>query len=187
MTDVFAEVNRSETSFLPPGTSASVFLNGVLTIIEKVHNFNILIFLTTEVFQGSGVFVEWNPSESTTRTSLSPSEDGNAAAADDSWVIEGSPPKPTAESNKFQSAANFSFSADLKDLRSYTYNEPKKGTTWIRFICKDGTASDTLHFRGGGYRAFVDCLQRWGFLTYSNVYKMLSDTLFYLDQPKNGI
>ena len=81
----------------------------------------------------------------------------DSGAADD-WVIEGSPPKSPSDSQ--QTVASFLFSADIKDLRSYTYNDPKKGIAWIRFICKDGTASDTLHFRGGGYRAFVDCIQR---------------------------
>ncbi|KAE9555787.1 hypothetical protein FO519_001001 [Halicephalobus sp. NKZ332] len=167
LTDVFAEVNRSETSFLPPGTSASVFLNGVLTIIEK----------------GSGVFVEWNPSEASARLSLSPGEDSNTVA-DDSWVIEGSPPRPAPESDKFQSPSNFAFSADLKDLRSYTYNEPKKGIAWIRFICKDGTASDTLHFRGGGYRAFVDCLQRYTVLSRSAKERNL---VLFVDQSTEAL
>jgi hypothetical protein len=155
LTDVFAEVNRSEASFVPPGTSSTVFLNGVLTLVEK----------------GSGVYVEWNPSEKTARSSLSTSDDPNSSAADD-WVIEGSsPPKPTTDNSSpthTHSPMSFAFSADLKDLRSYTYNDPKKGIAWIRFICKDGTASETLHFRGGGYRAFVDCIQRYTTLSRSS-------------------
>uniref|UniRef100_A0AC34RMS9 Rab-GAP TBC domain-containing protein n=1 Tax=Panagrolaimus sp. JU765 TaxID=591449 RepID=A0AC34RMS9_9BILA len=174
LNEVFGEVNRSDTSFLPPGCTASIFLDGILTIVEK----------------SDGVFVEWNP-ETAVRTSLTPSEDANPAA-DDSWVIEGSPPKPAVkETDKLQSPSQFAFSADLKDLRtdlkdlrSYTYNEPRHGTTWIRFICKDGTSSPTLHFRGGGYKPFVDCLQRYTVLSRSAKEKNL---VLFVDQSTEAL
>uniref|UniRef100_A0A915E2X4 Rab-GAP TBC domain-containing protein n=1 Tax=Ditylenchus dipsaci TaxID=166011 RepID=A0A915E2X4_9BILA len=56
---------------------------------------------------------------------------------------------------------------DIKEIRSYTYNTPKIGNAWVRFICKDGCSSNILHFHGGGYAAFVNCLQRYAFLSRS--------------------
>uniref|UniRef100_A0AC34G6E6 Uncharacterized protein n=1 Tax=Panagrolaimus sp. ES5 TaxID=591445 RepID=A0AC34G6E6_9BILA len=103
LTDVFAEVNRSEASFVPPGTSSTVFLNGVLTLVEK----------------GNGVYVEWNPSEKTARSSLSTSDDPNSSTNDD-WVIEGTSPPKTATATENSSPTHthspmsFAFSADLK-------------------------------------------------------------------------
>lgn len=35
------------------------------------------------------------------------------------------------------------------------------GPIWVRFICKDGTESDTYHLRGGGYESLINCLQRF--------------------------
>uniref|UniRef100_A0A7E4UXG6 TBC1 domain family member 15 n=1 Tax=Panagrellus redivivus TaxID=6233 RepID=A0A7E4UXG6_PANRE len=143
--EVFAEIVRSDSASLPPGTNTAVFLNGNLLIIEKGH----------------GVYIEWQPIERTARTSLS-ENDTNA----DDWVIEGSPPKDGTE---VQNVSSFSFNADIKDLRSYTYNDPvtKKGVAWVRFYCKDGTASETFHMKGGGYRDFVTQLQRYTTLSRS--------------------
>lgn len=64
------------------------------------------------------------------------------------------------------------FSVDIKEIRSYTYNDPQNskfynlsykiflGNAWVKFIVKDGTTSDIYHFYEGGYSSFVDCLQR---------------------------
>jgi hypothetical protein len=52
LTDVFAEVNRSEASFVPPGTSSTVFLNGVLTLVEKVKLFTFFLSIIVFLFLG---------------------------------------------------------------------------------------------------------------------------------------
>lgn len=73
------------------------------------------------------------------------------------------------------------FSADIKEVRSYIHNqqakrnhqqlvqqpEQKRPCDTVKFICRDGTASNTLQFRSGGYPAFVDCLQRYAILNRS--------------------
>jgi hypothetical protein len=118
------------------------------------------------VEKGRGVFVEWKPS----RNGNGGNEDGSppeeALAAAEDWVIEGnghhSEQRPIAAPNN----NSLIFSADIKEIRSYVHDQPRKQAAtalkWntVKFICRDGTASNSLQFRGGGYPAFVDCLQR---------------------------
>ncbi|KAL3118509.1 hypothetical protein niasHT_000274 [Heterodera trifolii] len=127
-----------------------VFMNGVLSIVEK----------------STGVFIEWKPCGTTPLTAL-PDPD------DTEWVIEGEEAgeeengargkqQKNAESNLRQS-----LSLDLNSIRSFIHGNLKKAPIWLRFICKDGTESDTYYFRGGGYESLVNCLQRYVFLTRS--------------------
>ena len=90
------------------------------------------------------MFIEWKPVDT-------------ANEASEDWVIEGGSPPEREHVPKLQAHP---YSMDIKDIRSYTYLDPKKGTAWIRFISKDGSNSDTLHFRGGGYSEFVSVLNR---------------------------
>jgi len=148
--EIFSDQHGSATS------NAPAILPGVLAIVEKAR----------------GVFIEWRPCEH----------------PDDSvedWVIEEGTSPTVVEGVKRQVSGQASsalvFSADIKEVRSYIHNQAKKQQQQpqpapeqkkshcdtVKFICRDGTASNTLQFRSGGYPAFVDCLQRYAILNRS--------------------
>ncbi|KAI1726786.1 rab-GTPase-TBC domain-containing protein [Ditylenchus destructor] len=104
------------------------------------------------VEKSHGVFIEWKPCD-------------NEDEPDSTWVIEGG--TPNTEQSRAQRNNSIIFSVDIKEIRSYTCNDPKEGQAWVKFICKDGISSNVLHFRGGGYQDFVYCLQRYSFLSRS--------------------
>lgn len=91
----------------------------------------------------------------------------------DSWVIEGGesgksngPPSPTKGLGLSYNA--LIFSTDINHLRSYTFEDPPNGIASVKFICKDGTASNALSFKAGGYSEFVTHIQKYITLTRSS-------------------
>ncbi|KAF7637101.1 Rab-GAP TBC domain-containing protein [Meloidogyne graminicola] len=162
LSDVYAEIVDQQTG-------ANSFMCGVLSIVEKSW----------------GVFLEWKPCCGPSLFDVAQDKDDDTSE----WVIEEATEALT--DNKLKNSSNrnsplngsnpskereealkqqqkYCFSADLNSLRSFQHGNLKKVPIWIRFICKDGTDSNTYHLRGGGYESLVDCLQRYVFLTRSS-------------------
>lgn len=97
----------------------------------------------------------------------------------DSWVIEGGepnkssgPPSPNGKGLGLSYNA-LVFSTDLNYLRSFTFDDPQNGIASIKFICKDGTASNNLLFKAGGYTELISHLQKYITLSRSSKEKNL--------------
>ena len=139
-----------------PNSGANGKVNGVLSVVEK----------------RDGVYIEWKPSEIVPPTAVeSATNAANVANAEEedgeSWVM-------AEDGNNLLSAARtppptkalglgynaLVFSADVKWLRSFVFEDPINGIASVKFICKDGTDSHVLHFNSGGYQQFVEHLQK---------------------------
>ncbi|KAI6183616.1 hypothetical protein M3Y97_00507600 [Aphelenchoides bicaudatus] len=126
-------------SAVNPNTGYKADINGVLSVVEKPD----------------GIYIEWKPAE------INGTKDDEDI---ESWVIEGdqkanSPPSPTKSLGMSYNA--LVFSTDLNHLRSFTFEDPSNGIASVKFICKDGTTSNVLSFKAGGYTEFVTHIQKY--------------------------